>query len=939
MSDLAGSTATFVAVNAITRKLNYLVRPRHNIDVLRREVEKLKAERSVVEFLTERACRKGEVIEGDVITWLSRANEKIYESRVFLDEVGHSRRFSPNLPLQYKINRKAAYLTKAIMEIERERKKFDRISCLAPLPIINNEAITSRTPILNEIMELLKDPNINMIGVYGPEGVGKTTLVKEVARKADEEKLFDVVTYVAARNKGLEELKNQIAKSVELKFEGNRLCEIQKQKKTILLILDDVWEILDLTKIGIQFGDQGCKILLISRNKVVLSEMNTQTKIPVNRLSEEETWELFQRVVGDAIPDVTIAKEVSKMSAGIPSAIVTIARELRNKGLNHWKDVLNNLHMVYDNINANLEKSAYIASPKSEDSLDMVTAEKHEVLGQPSNIPDLVPSGSEGTKELVTLTPDKLEELSHPSLPINSGKRENITDEISEGLFDSNENMMDRVEDIASAKFDSFVSQEIIALSRTDQTVDFHTPNVRKLLYKLHSSVESLFGPAISKGAYVRVCDGNLDNVSELVLHLSIVYKNIDDMTFKTMKRFKHLRTLLLFPDYGVPIQKVPRDLFLSLKQLRKLNISRSHLSELPSSIGCLQSLQYIDLSYTLIKELPDSFDTLINLQTLKLRGCLNFVQLPNGMRKLTNLRHLDIDVIRQLKSMPPGLGNLTKLQTLSAFLVGNEEGCKIGELKNATNLTGSFCISGLENVSDLEDAKEAALINKNYISILELRWNDKKIDNSTEEEKIFEHLRPTLRLQELSILYYSGSKLPTWISDPSYECLVDLTLYDFKNCCFLQSLGGLPSLQFLCITKMNELERIDHQFCRNGNDNSQARAFPCLKKLKFEDMPKLQEWSGVQSGDFQFLHNLQVKHCPKLKSLPSLSSFKALRQLDMSYCQSIMSFFDEEDVFLEFLTIKDCPELKKRFDRSDGRDWRKIAKNILIDDEEISAH
>ena len=58
-----------------------------------------------------------------------------------------------------------------------------------------------------------------------------------------------------------------------------RLHQRMKDEKTILVILDDLWAELELGKIGIPFADdhKGCKILLTSRNRDILSnDMGTQ---------------------------------------------------------------------------------------------------------------------------------------------------------------------------------------------------------------------------------------------------------------------------------------------------------------------------------------------------------------------------------------------------------------------------------------------------------------------------------------------------------------------------------------------------------------------------------------------------------------------------------------------------------------------------------------
>ena len=73
------------------------------------------------------------------------------------------------------------------------------MSYCAPLPGIGSatlrgyEALESRMSTLNQIMKALRDGDDNMIGVWGMGGVGKTTLVEQVAKHAKDYKLFNEV--------------------------------------------------------------------------------------------------------------------------------------------------------------------------------------------------------------------------------------------------------------------------------------------------------------------------------------------------------------------------------------------------------------------------------------------------------------------------------------------------------------------------------------------------------------------------------------------------------------------------------------------------------------------------------------------------------------------------------------------------------------------------
>ncbi|MCD7448747.1 hypothetical protein HAX54_045688 [Datura stramonium] len=216
----------------------------------------------------------------------------------------------------------------------------------------------------------------------------------------------------------------------------------------------------------------------------------------------------------------------------------------------------------------------------------------------------------------------------------------------------------------------------------------------RSIKYKITDVIHRSLQNAPQLG-YLKVREAQLGSVSEQIQHLFLISQIINPASFKILGRFEHLHTL--FCQLGSSIGPLPHDFFYSVKQLRSLGLHGSSISEIPTTIGILKYLRYLDVSGTSIEYLPESIDNLDNLRTLKL-GCLKLVRLPLHM------------------------GNLTSLQTLRAFVVGRDDGCRIEELKNLNNISGSFCISKLENVLTSHEAKEAAMTNKKYIRKLELR-------------------------------------------------------------------------------------------------------------------------------------------------------------------------------------------------------------------------
>ncbi|KAI4354262.1 hypothetical protein L6164_003142 [Bauhinia variegata] len=210
---------------------------------------------------------------------------------------------------------------------------------------------------LNQIMEALADPNLRLIGVHGLGGVGKTTLVRQVAIKVKEKSPDTNVVFVDVKqNPKIEKVQQDIADMIGLELKQQSLLVRatsvrqsleEDKKKNILVILDDLWEKLDLNEIGMTFGkeNKNYKILMTSRQRDVLSKMNTQMNFWLKELTEKESWELF--MVKVALNDsskgeelLAIARKVVGKCGGLPIAIVTIAATLKGKEeIAEWRNV------------------------------------------------------------------------------------------------------------------------------------------------------------------------------------------------------------------------------------------------------------------------------------------------------------------------------------------------------------------------------------------------------------------------------------------------------------------------------------------------------------------------------------------------------------------------------------------------------------------------
>ncbi|CAK9153521.1 unnamed protein product [Ilex paraguariensis] len=209
---------------------------------------------------------------------------------------------------------------------------------------------------------------MGIIDIYGSGGVGKTTLLTEVNNKfVNTTHDFDVVIWVnVSSNLDLNEVQNDIGKMIGLydemwknkrpKGKKEDICGVLSKKKFVLL-LDDMWECLDLLGVGIPLQNkQNSKIVFTTRSKKVCGQMDAQETIEVECLQWVEAWDLFQKKVGETtlkshldIPK--LAKLVAKECDGLPLALVIVGME---------NEVFCPLHFSYDSLPTDTVKSCFL---------------------------------------------------------------------------------------------------------------------------------------------------------------------------------------------------------------------------------------------------------------------------------------------------------------------------------------------------------------------------------------------------------------------------------------------------------------------------------------------------------------------------------------------------------------------------------------------------
>ncbi|THF97289.1 hypothetical protein TEA_020904 [Camellia sinensis var. sinensis] len=369
-----GRKVVELSVEPVGRQFDYVFYRVKYSEELRKQVQNLEAQRKDVLDSIDVAKRNREEILENVKNWIDKVNGFILEAKEFLEGGTNVNQkclngWFPDLVTRRRLGKAAKNKTEEAKELGKEGTFNNNIS--KPAPPLGIESIpseqlvpyASRDLAMTNVMEALSDDNINFIGIHGIGGVGKTTLVTEIGKKAKSDKFFDdAVMAVVSQNPDIKKIQGQIASWLgftELNEKENEierasmLCARLNDVKKILVILDDVWAKLNLANVGIPFGNDhpGCKIIITTRRKQVCRTMGNEwekTKIVwLDVLSEQDSWGLFRKNIGDVVASSAlndVAREVCKECGGLPIAVVTVAKAMKGKSnLEEWKNAAQEL--------------------------------------------------------------------------------------------------------------------------------------------------------------------------------------------------------------------------------------------------------------------------------------------------------------------------------------------------------------------------------------------------------------------------------------------------------------------------------------------------------------------------------------------------------------------------------------------------------------------
>ncbi|KAI3675524.1 hypothetical protein L1987_85114 [Smallanthus sonchifolius] len=832
-----------------------------NINELRKEIADLTTKKMAIEEDVTVAKLEEKVPKSQVIEWLAKVSQAENNVKALLKMAdGYADGRGSKMMQSWTVARKLQ-LVKELNSTHFETVTYERSSPIKPVvemavpPLVGQGAASD----LKQLLEILNRDDVRQIAVWGKGGIGKTTLVKNLNKElyVSSPNCFDIVIWVQVlRPLDLSTIQYQIAKRIHLKVEArdttdyiaSRILRRLKERK-ILLILDDVWEKIDLDAVGIPSRDPFCKILLTTRSRDVCRHMAVDVSFQLNLMSEEDAWNLFVHSAGPVLDLNGIESPARKIVVGfngLPLAIKTLGNSMRDRPqIELWRNAYLRWRCSSP-LFKNIEREIFGTLATSYYSLPS------KILKQCFLFCSLYPA----------------------SFPIDVG--ELIQCWVSDGLINENQSVEEAynygVALVEHLKDSCLLDQD------SEGTVKMHDI-FRDLAILLSQSQELVYGFYTQSGLPFHQMP---KESSKRVSFIRCRIKRLPEFPV-----YSQLTALLL---QGNPIQKIPNEFFHNLISLRVLNLSETRITSLPPSFLCLCELRSLFLRNCSIERLP-SLEFLCKLLVLDLSST-RIKALPKGFGSLHSLRELNLSCTPFLNKIVVGsISGLSSLETLDMSFSSYSWNPKTGADQKATfdELLSLEHLSVLQIRLDSVKCLESASLWLKKLTRFDIQISPWSHDSN---HRVAKHSKKRLVLRGVNLLQEDLQGL-----------LHNTSSLDLLTCVGMtrRHLLSLSSLISLTISNCHDIT------CLISKERSSREMFPNLQHLVLDHLRSLEtivEGIVPRGKCLRNLMTIQVLDCPMLKGVVSyamLRHVKKLEEIKVSGCE-ILSCIIESGEHVETL-------------------------------------
>ncbi|XP_074574206.1 disease resistance protein RPS2-like [Curcuma longa] len=870
-----------------------LGRPKSGIEKLKKEMTILRGKRDDIKDQIEQAEREGRIPTHQVSQWLLEVEtlegqvadvEQDFQSiscfscncfnQTQTGGTSQIQQARDQVPIRESSNccsiiRRVAKKLSEANELMSRAEALDPIATVGPpeptvmLPISHQSPIGIESYV-EDIVGYVDGGKGDIIGIYGMGGVGKTTVLKSIQQHyLLKHTRFDrVIWVVASKDCQLKRLQMDIAKSLGLQTLqenddeqtcGDKLFSYLKNRNCLLL-LDDIWEHVDLQLLGmahstIERGQQQQQelykvVVFTTRSETVCAQMKAKKEIKVKCLDPVQAWQLFEEnsnkdVLSSDAGIKFVAEELAKECAGLPLALVTVARAMSGKkSWEVWNDTLTQIRDEHKWTSVCLPKDSlimYKAFKLSYDSLENDSIRKCLLCCA------LWPEDYEI---------DKFKELIPCWIGCGIIRDFNV---INEAFAKGCSHLEDL---IAASLLEKCTETDLLY---EDRGVKMHDV-IRDMALLMVSELQGSTRKWIVK---VGIGFSDLPKQEEWQEVERASFWEMNDITFLQdygAFTFPKLSMLILRGDRGWKTKTIPPSLFTSMPHLTYLDLAFCCIAELPMEIGSLIELQYLNLTGNPITRLPVEFGCLSKLEYLLLRATrLEIV--PNEMiSKLSMLKWLDITQIFSapkwwydelksfkgrhrlsvelgIKATPDNIERLNMLPNVSIWKL-----TLYGQISELPNYDLGIPQWGCRTGDKLE-----------CLRIVNIRLDRLVLAASIGSESNFRCLKE-LQFHSLNLLEE--------ISLNRVQ-LYNLRVLDIFNCPLLKDVSWVLQLPCLSILSISECPRMKELITDVENSNSSSS----IQRLSLIFMPNLNRIANRQLH-FPYLEYIYVNCCPELKNL-----------------------------------------------------------------------
>ncbi|XP_010537832.1 PREDICTED: protein SUPPRESSOR OF npr1-1, CONSTITUTIVE 1-like [Tarenaya hassleriana] len=596
-----------------------------------------------------------------------------------------------------------------------------------------------------EALLCLDSGDVQMVGIWGMGGIGKTTIAKCVYRNLSDmfqgaclienlKREFELQTPPQLREKIL----SDILRNKHLSIRGDDPC-VMKQRlrgKKVFLVLDDVNDVKQLRELAgsLEWFGPGSRIIITTRDKRVLEQHDVEHIYEVEPLRRIPALQLFScHAFRQPFPHKDfreLSVDVVQQLGGLPLALCVVGASLYRRDVTFWEDSLLLLDNELDSSISKALRESYEALNKREKMVFLYVAccFNGVRVDEVSKVLDLFVVGSgSGCRSFTgpsirTLAEKCLISISNKKiLWVHDLLQDMARDIICDGKEENpwKRKMLWDVEDFDNVLCENMggeaVEVESIFLNMAEERELFIKPAIFRRMFNLKFLK---FSNNFSAGGSKTCMPDGLDYLPMLrYLHWDAYTPKSLPSGFRTIYLVE-----LILPNSSVEtLWSGTQD----LANLRRMNLSRSkRLTEIP------------DLSKA------------TNLEKLELRRCESLVELHSSLEHLNKLVELELSYCRKLKSLPNNI-NLRALRSLHA------DGCP--------------------------SLKEFPFISEN---VEELSLDETSIEEVPQDIELLSNLR---------VLYLSGCKrlknLPGTIRN--LDSLTELLLTDCPNITLFPEVGN----------------------------------------------------------------------------------------------------------------------------------------------------